>query len=89
MHKNVAIYCNVNCRESITGLTFSRSGLISASEDCTACLWDIVEGVIIRRFHHHKGNSYPFLHKTFYCESTIMLLAMIYNNIGCNEAFFF
>ncbi|XP_076901969.1 protein ROOT INITIATION DEFECTIVE 3-like [Bidens hawaiensis] len=43
-------------KKSITALTFSRSGLISASEDCTACLWDIVEGVIIRRFHHQKGN---------------------------------
>ncbi|KAK9066416.1 hypothetical protein SSX86_013738 [Deinandra increscens subsp. villosa] len=42
-------------KESITALIFSRSGLISASEDCTACLWDIVNGVIIRRFHHHKG----------------------------------
>ncbi|KAF5792954.1 putative transcription factor WD40-like family [Helianthus annuus] len=42
-------------KEAITPLTFSRSGLISASEDCTACVWDIVEGVIIRRFHHHKG----------------------------------
>ncbi|KAI3727036.1 hypothetical protein L1987_66844 [Smallanthus sonchifolius] len=44
-----------NCKESITALTFSRSGLISSSEDSTACLWDIVEGVIIRRFHHKKG----------------------------------
>ncbi|KAI7740397.1 hypothetical protein M8C21_017155, partial [Ambrosia artemisiifolia] len=42
-------------KEAITALTFSRSGLISASEDCTACLWDIVEGVITRRFHHQKG----------------------------------
>ncbi|KAL8250348.1 hypothetical protein R6Q59_034041 [Mikania micrantha] len=42
-------------KESITALTFCRSGLISASEDCTACLWDIVEGVIIKRFQHHKG----------------------------------
>ncbi|KAK1433907.1 hypothetical protein QVD17_10825 [Tagetes erecta] len=42
-------------KESITALTFSRSGLISASEDCTACLWDVVEGVIIRKFHHQKG----------------------------------
>ncbi|PWA58701.1 G-protein beta WD-40 repeat-containing protein [Artemisia annua] len=42
-------------KESITALTFSRSGLISASEDCTACLWDVVEGVIIRRFYHHRG----------------------------------
>ncbi|GJT57987.1 root initiation defective 3-like protein [Tanacetum coccineum] len=42
-------------KEPITALTFSRSGLISASEDCTACLWDVVKGVIIRRFYHHKG----------------------------------
>ncbi|KVI06183.1 G-protein beta WD-40 repeat-containing protein [Cynara cardunculus var. scolymus] len=33
-------------KESITALTFSRSGLISASEDFTACLWDVVKGFI-------------------------------------------
>ncbi|CAH1423206.1 unnamed protein product [Lactuca virosa] len=42
-------------KESITALTFCKSGLISASEDCTACLWNVIEGVIIRRFNHHKG----------------------------------
>ncbi|XP_059638861.1 protein ROOT INITIATION DEFECTIVE 3-like [Cornus florida] len=41
---------------SITVLTFSASGLISASEDCTACLWDVVNCVIIRRFNHLKGS---------------------------------
>nr|GEX62510.1 hypothetical protein [Tanacetum cinerariifolium] len=42
-------------KEPITALMFSRSGLISASEDCTACLWDVLQCVIIRRFYHHKG----------------------------------
>ncbi|KAB5525117.1 hypothetical protein DKX38_022866 [Salix brachista] len=40
---------------SITALTFSSVGLISASEDCTVCLWDVISKVIIRRFSHHKG----------------------------------
>ncbi|KAI3499550.1 hypothetical protein L1887_35353 [Cichorium endivia] len=42
-------------KESITALRFCKYGLISASEDCTACLWDVIEGVIIRRFNHQKG----------------------------------
>ncbi|KAL1814601.1 hypothetical protein ACET3Z_017175 [Daucus carota] len=41
--------------ESITALTFCGLGLISASEDCTACLWDVVDWVIIRTFEHQKG----------------------------------
>ncbi|CAK7336679.1 unnamed protein product [Dovyalis caffra] len=40
---------------SITALTFSSVGLISASEDCTVCLWDVISQVIIRRFNHKKG----------------------------------
>lgn len=40
---------------AITALTFSESGLISASEDCTICIWDVVNQVIIRRFNHGKG----------------------------------
>ncbi|CAL5444452.1 unnamed protein product [Camellia sinensis] len=40
---------------SITALTFCGLGLVSASEDCTACLWDVVNCVIIRRFNHLKG----------------------------------
>ena len=40
---------------AITALTFSESGLISASEDCTICMWDVVNQVIIRRFNHGKG----------------------------------
>ncbi|KAJ6339605.1 hypothetical protein OIU77_007540 [Salix suchowensis] len=40
---------------SITALTFSSVGLISASEDSTVCLWDVINKVIIRRFSHHKG----------------------------------
>ncbi|KAH8486745.1 hypothetical protein H0E87_025665 [Populus deltoides] len=40
---------------SIMALTFSSVGLISASEDCTVCLWDVVSQVIIRRFNHQKG----------------------------------
>ncbi|RQP00814.1 hypothetical protein POPTR_015G093300v4 [Populus trichocarpa] len=40
---------------SIMALTFSSVGLISASEDCTVCLWDVVGQVIIRRFNHKKG----------------------------------
>ncbi|OMO71737.1 hypothetical protein COLO4_28084 [Corchorus olitorius] len=40
---------------SITALTFSGSGLISASEDCTFCLWDTVNWVVAKRFDHKKG----------------------------------
>lgn len=43
-------------KESVTALTFCGLGLISASEDCTACLWDVVHWVIIRRFEHQKGS---------------------------------
>ncbi|GLT48462.1 hypothetical protein SLA2020_220850 [Shorea laevis] len=40
---------------SITALTFSGLGLISASEDCTFCLWDVTNRVIVRRFNYQKG----------------------------------
>ncbi|XP_059444284.1 protein ROOT INITIATION DEFECTIVE 3-like isoform X1 [Corylus avellana] len=40
---------------AITALAFSESGLISASEDCTICMWDVVNWVIIRKFNHRKG----------------------------------
>ncbi|WKA07929.1 hypothetical protein VitviT2T_025699 [Vitis vinifera] len=40
---------------SITALAFSRLGLVSASRDCAAHLWDVASGVIIRRFNHPKG----------------------------------
>ncbi|KAL9375498.1 hypothetical protein Peur_032377 [Populus x canadensis] len=42
---------------SIMALTFSSVGLISASEDCTVCLWDVVSQVIIRRFNHQKAGA--------------------------------
>ncbi|KAJ0895213.1 putative formimidoyltetrahydrofolate cyclodeaminase, Glutamate formimidoyltransferase [Helianthus annuus] len=73
-------------KEAITALTFSRSGLISASEDCTACVWDIVEGVIIRRFHHHKGNLYPLIDNIFYCKSTFLIVVFcFFLLLGANE----
>ncbi|WCJ36239.1 Transducin/WD40 repeat-like superfamily protein [Euphorbia peplus] len=40
---------------SITALTFSTLGLISASEDCTVCLWDASSWTIMLRFDYHKG----------------------------------
>ncbi|XWS51389.1 hypothetical protein CRYUN_Cryun12cG0172400 [Craigia yunnanensis] len=40
---------------SITALTFSGFGLISASEDFTFCLWDTINRVVVRRFNHKKG----------------------------------
>ncbi|CAN1802259.1 Protein ROOT INITIATION DEFECTIVE 3 [Linum perenne] len=40
---------------SITALTFSRYGLISASEDCTVCLWDVGAKEILWRINHQKG----------------------------------
>ncbi|KAH7528249.1 hypothetical protein FEM48_Zijuj05G0052500 [Ziziphus jujuba var. spinosa] len=40
---------------SITALTFSQSGMISASEDGTIFIWDVISGTIIRRFNHQKG----------------------------------
>ncbi|CAL1389069.1 unnamed protein product [Linum trigynum] len=40
---------------SITALTFSKYGLISASTDSTVCLWDIISQVIVWRIDHQKG----------------------------------
>ncbi|XP_021905497.1 protein ROOT INITIATION DEFECTIVE 3-like [Carica papaya] len=40
---------------SIIAMSFSKSGLISASKDCSVCLWDVNNQVIIRRFNHQKG----------------------------------
>ncbi|KDP30939.1 hypothetical protein JCGZ_11315 [Jatropha curcas] len=40
---------------SITALTFSTLGLISASEDCTISLWDAVSWVPIQKFNCQKG----------------------------------
>eukprot|EP01018_Ginkgo_biloba_P032902 Gb_28842 [translate_table: standard] len=46
-------------RGAITALAFSINGLwlVSASEDCTACVWDVLTGQIIRTFDHRKGPS--------------------------------
>ncbi|RVW33462.1 hypothetical protein CK203_096588 [Vitis vinifera] len=44
------------CSRSITTLVFSRLGPVSVSRDCTAHLWDVASGVIIRRFNHPKGD---------------------------------
>ncbi|GAB4860461.1 hypothetical protein Ancab_035621 [Ancistrocladus abbreviatus] len=41
--------------EPITALTFSALGLVSASKDLTACIWDISKWAIVRRFTHQKG----------------------------------
>ncbi|KAK7346581.1 hypothetical protein VNO80_21104 [Phaseolus coccineus] len=40
---------------AITALTASRSCLISASEDCSICVWNISSWEIIRRFSLQKG----------------------------------
>ncbi|PIA63831.1 hypothetical protein AQUCO_00201277v1 [Aquilegia coerulea] len=42
---------------AITALSFSLSGLflISASEDCTACLWDVKSWAVIHNFSHKKA----------------------------------
>ncbi|XP_027337416.1 protein ROOT INITIATION DEFECTIVE 3-like [Abrus precatorius] len=40
---------------AITALTSTQVGLISASEDCTVCVWDIISWEIIRRFSLQKG----------------------------------
>ncbi|KAL5991073.1 hypothetical protein ACLOJK_011979 [Asimina triloba] len=42
---------------SITALSFTMSGLqlVSASEDCTACVWDSSNWQITCRFNHKKG----------------------------------
>ncbi|CAL0325297.1 unnamed protein product [Lupinus luteus] len=39
----------------ITALTSSKAGLISGSEDCTMCIWDVINRTIIRRFNLQKG----------------------------------
>ncbi|XP_052176443.1 protein ROOT INITIATION DEFECTIVE 3-like [Diospyros lotus] len=41
---------------AITALAFCGTGLVSASEDWTACLWDVTNYVIIRKFNHQKGS---------------------------------
>ncbi|RWR96864.1 WD40 repeat [Cinnamomum micranthum f. kanehirae] len=45
-------------KESITALSFSlsRLWLISASKDCTVCLWDVSSCQVTRKFNHEKGN---------------------------------
>ncbi|XP_061366533.1 protein ROOT INITIATION DEFECTIVE 3-like [Gastrolobium bilobum] len=40
---------------AITALTTSQAGLISASEDCTICIWDVINCAIIRRLSLQKG----------------------------------
>ena len=45
------------CSGAITALASSRSSLISASEDCWICIWDIFRWEMTRRFSLHKGNS--------------------------------
>ncbi|XP_062114917.1 protein ROOT INITIATION DEFECTIVE 3-like isoform X2 [Humulus lupulus] len=40
---------------AVTALTFSQSGLVSASEDCTICIWDVTTWTITQKFNHQKG----------------------------------
>ncbi|XP_022137408.1 protein ROOT INITIATION DEFECTIVE 3-like isoform X2 [Momordica charantia] len=40
---------------AITALAFSRMDLISTSEDCTVCIWDISSQRIIQKLDHKKG----------------------------------
>ncbi|KAF4377858.1 hypothetical protein G4B88_031524 [Cannabis sativa] len=40
---------------AVTALTFSQSSLVSASEDCTICIWDITTWKIKQKFNYHKG----------------------------------
>ncbi|KAJ1413276.1 WD40/YVTN repeat-like-containing domain superfamily [Sesbania bispinosa] len=42
---------------AITALISSQTGLTSASEDCTICIWDVTKWAIIRRFNLQKGNA--------------------------------
>ncbi|XP_057831714.2 protein ROOT INITIATION DEFECTIVE 3 [Cryptomeria japonica] len=44
-------------RGSITALAFTTNQLwlVSAAEDCTARIWDVVTGHVIRIFNHRKG----------------------------------
>ncbi|KAF5932980.1 hypothetical protein HYC85_029151 [Camellia sinensis] len=44
---------------SITALTFCELGLVSASEDCTACLWDVVN--CVGNLIPSKVHSYSFI----------------------------
>ncbi|XP_042951073.1 protein ROOT INITIATION DEFECTIVE 3-like isoform X3 [Carya illinoinensis] len=45
------------CGGAITALTISGLGLISASTDCTICIWDVVNRMIVRRFNHKKAGA--------------------------------
>ncbi|KAL3512573.1 hypothetical protein ACH5RR_025290 [Cinchona calisaya] len=56
-------------RKSITALAFSKLGLLSASDDCTICLWDVVNFAIIRRFNHFKG---PISNLVVICKSSLI-----------------
>ncbi|XP_024027160.1 protein ROOT INITIATION DEFECTIVE 3 [Morus notabilis] len=40
---------------AITALTFSQSGLVSASVDCTISIWDATHWTITKKFNHQKG----------------------------------
>ncbi|KAK7291561.1 hypothetical protein RIF29_06803 [Crotalaria pallida] len=39
----------------ITALTVCKTRLISGSEDCTICIWDVISRTIIRKFNLQKG----------------------------------
>ncbi|PON77335.1 Guanine nucleotide-binding protein, beta subunit [Parasponia andersonii] len=40
---------------AVTALTFCQSGLVSASEDCTICIWDATSWTVTQKFNHQKG----------------------------------
>lgn len=44
------------CSGAITVLTSSKTCLLSASEDGTICVWDVISCAIIQRFNLEKGN---------------------------------
>ncbi|KAH9327045.1 hypothetical protein KI387_007223, partial [Taxus chinensis] len=55
---NSSMHTTKQARGSITALAFmtNQFWLVSAAEDCTARVWDVVTGQVIRTFDHRKGN---------------------------------
>lgn len=63
-------------RGPVYGMSFSTSGqyLVSGSEDCSVCLWDVHReespGCIVR----YKGHAYPVWDLAFRCVYVYMIL---------------
>ncbi|XP_022994395.1 protein ROOT INITIATION DEFECTIVE 3-like [Cucurbita maxima] len=53
--KESQLFASTGHKGAITALAFSLMDLVSASEDCTVCIWDINSQMIIQKLEHKKG----------------------------------